>query len=150
MFRHWATRSSLTCFHCHGSVLHLEKTSRWHEAKGLKSCFSSWVSEENWSVVSRRHCRLNALVFRGRCRRLGVLCPSPSQRFHGAWPPPSPNITTASHLLWILSRSIATAHSHSIPFPFLQGPHKVNPNLFAGDGLIITLACLSLSEPRSA
>lgn len=75
----------------------------------------------------------------------GVICPSPLQRFHEASPPPLPNITIASHLPWILSCSIATAHSHSIPFPFLQGPHKVNPNLFARDGLIIALACLSPS-----
>lgn len=71
------------------------------------------------------------------------ICPSPLQRFHEASPPPSPNITIASHPPWILSCSMATAHSHSIPFPFLQGPHKVNPNLFARDGLIIALACLS-------
>lgn len=76
----------------------------------------------------------------------GVICPSPLQRFHEASPPPSPNITIASHLPWILSCSIATAHSHSIPFPFLQGPHKVNPNLFARDGLIIAPACLSPSS----
>lgn len=76
----------------------------------------------------------------------GVICPSPLQRFHEASPPPSPNITIASHLPWISSCSIATAYSYSIPFPFLQGPHKVNPNLFARDGLIIALACLSLSH----
>lgn len=75
----------------------------------------------------------------------GVICPSPLQRFHEALLPSSPNITIASHLPWILSCSIATAHSHSIPFPFLQGPHKVNPNLFARDRLIIALACLSPS-----
>lgn len=73
----------------------------------------------------------------------GVICPSPIQGLHEVVQPTSPNITIASHLPWILSCSIATAHSHSIPFPFLQGPHKVNPNLFARDGLIITLTCLA-------
>lgn len=73
----------------------------------------------------------------------GVIRPSPIQGLHEVVQPTSPNITIASHLPWILSCSIATAHSHSIPFPFLQGPHKVNPNLFARDGLIITLTCLA-------
>lgn len=73
----------------------------------------------------------------------GVILPSPIQGLHEVVQPTSPNITIASHLPWILSCSIATAHSHSIPFPFLQGPHKVNPNLFARDGLIITLTCLA-------
>lgn len=75
-----------------------------------------------------------------------VICPSPSQRFHEALPLPSRNIAIASHLWRILSCSIATAHSHSIPFPFLQGPHKVNLNLFARNGLIIALVCLSPSH----
>lgn len=138
----------LTSFHCGASVLHRDKTTGGHEAGSrtvivfsLGSLVKTGASSRfDFAIWIRSSSSSTAMPV------AGVICPSPSQRFHEALLPPSPNITIASHLPWISSRSIATAHFHSIPFPFLQGPHKVNPNLFARDGLIIAPACLFLSR----
>lgn len=121
------------------------KTTVWHEARQSYFVFLSghwwkWKSCQSAVVIWIRTPSSSTAMPVAE-----VICPSPLERFHEALPPPSPHITIASHLLWILSCSITTAHSHSIPFPFLQGPHKVNHNLFARDGLIIALACLSPS-----
>lgn len=138
----------LTSFPCQASVLHLKKKDKMMTWSKVPRCYcffcrslmKSWVSCQFW-----RCCLYKIPLLSEATPLVRVICPSPLRRFHEAVLPPSPNITIASHLPWILSCSIATAHSHSIPFPFLQGPHKVNPNLFARDGLIMAVVCLSSS-----
>lgn len=140
----------LTSFHCQVSVLHPEKTTRRLEARShnviIIILFFSRVkmgspSQFDVTIWIRSSSSVTATPV------ARVICSSPSQRFREASSPPSPNFTSAAHLPWILYCSAQRQHI-LIPFPFpsLQGPHKVNPNLFARDGLIITPACLSLSH----